>query len=193
MLTIRLSRTGKKKQPQYRVVLQENHRDPWSPAKEILGHYNPRAKENNIVLEGERIKYWISVGAKPSATVHNMLINAEIIKAEKEGVVTISKKRTAKLAEKKVAKEEKDAEAKEAKKAAKEAEAAKAKEEKEAAEAKKVEEAEKVKEFVEVKEEVKEVAETPAEETPAADAKEETPAKIEEKPTEETPAEKTAE
>ena len=183
MLTIRLSRTGKKKQPQYRVVLQENHRDPWSPAKEILGHYNPRAKENNIVLEADRIKHWISVGAKPSATVHNMLVNAGIIEADKEGVVTISKKRTKKMEAKKAEKQEKDLADKEAKKAAKEAEVAKAKEEKEAAEAKKAEEA------VEVKEEV---VETPAEEA-AADVKEEAPTKTEEEPTKEAPAEKTAE
>ena len=139
MLTIRLSRTGKKKQPQYRIVLQENHRDPWSPAKEILGHYNPRAKKNNIVLDEERIKHWLSIGAQPSATVHNMLVNAGIIKANKKRVVTISKKRAAKMEEKKVEKQEKDREAKESAKIAKEAEILKTKEEKETAETAKAE------------------------------------------------------
>jgi len=171
MLTIRLSRIGKKKQPQYRIVLQESHRDPWSPAKEILGHYDPRAEKDGIKLEAERITHWISVGAKPSATVHNMLVNAGIIKADKEGVVTISKKRTKKMEVQKAEKQEKDLADKEAKKAAKEAEAAKAAEEKEAAEAAKAAEAEKAvevvedvkvvegKEVEEVKEEVGEVKE----------------------------------
>ena len=79
MLTIRLSRIGKKKQPQYRIVLQESHRDPWSPAKEILGNYNPRAEKDGVTLKEERITYWLSQGAKPSATVHHLLLAAGLI------------------------------------------------------------------------------------------------------------------
>ncbi|MBU4257758.1 30S ribosomal protein S16, partial [Patescibacteria group bacterium] len=103
MLTIRLSRTGKKKQPQYRVVLQESHRDPWSPAKEILGHYNPRALKDQVVLNADRIKELLANGAQPSATVHNMLVTAGIIKADKLSTVTISNKRTKSLESKKEA------------------------------------------------------------------------------------------
>jgi ribosomal protein S16 len=46
MLTIRLSRTGKSKQPYYRVVVQEKGRDPWSPAVEIIGNLNSKIRRN---------------------------------------------------------------------------------------------------------------------------------------------------
>ncbi|RMD52173.1 30S ribosomal protein S16 [Candidatus Parcubacteria bacterium] len=112
MLTIRLSRTGKKKAPQYRIVLQEKQHDPWAPAIEILGHHNPRAKENKTVLKVERIKYWLEKGAQPSITVHNMLIDAKIIEGEKKSAVKISKKRAAKIAEKEAERKAKEEEAK---------------------------------------------------------------------------------
>jgi len=173
MLTIRLSRIGKKKQPHYRIVLQESHRDPWSPAKEILGQYDPRAKKDGITFNEDRINYWLSVGVQPSTTVHNMLVNAGIIKAEKQSAITISKKRTKKIGDKK--------QAEESEKVAK-AEAAKAKEDKEAQDAKEAEEAKKAEEAeaakveeVKVKEEKKE--EAPIAETSVEEVKEETPAK----------------
>ncbi|MBU0613735.1 30S ribosomal protein S16 [Patescibacteria group bacterium] len=133
MLTIRLSRTGKKHAPQYRIVLQEKGRDPWSPAIEILGNYNPRKNPSEVKLEAEKIKEWIAKGAQPSNTVHNLLVNEGIIKADKSKAVTITKKRAAKITTKKA---EADAAKIEAAEKAKEAEEAKKAE----AEAKKVEE-----------------------------------------------------
>lgn len=121
MLTIRLSRTGKHKAPQYRIVVQQNHRDPWSPAIEIIGHYNPRRNPSEVVLKKDRAEHWLSQGAQPSATVHNILVNEGVIKADKINNISITKKRAAKLEEKKVAEEEKKREAEEAKKAAEEA------------------------------------------------------------------------
>ncbi|MDF1549736.1 MAG: 30S ribosomal protein S16 [Bacteroidales bacterium] len=72
MLAIKLSRFGKKKQPTYRIVVLEKNKDPWGDYLENLGHYNPRSKE--ITLNAERIKYWISQGAQPSDTIHNILV-----------------------------------------------------------------------------------------------------------------------
>lgn len=109
MLTIRLSRTGKRHTPQYRIVVQEKTQDPWAPAKEIVGHYNPHTSPSTIELKEDRIKEWLEKGAQPSETVHNMLVNAGIIKAEKAPVVTISNKRQTKLDEKKAEAEEKAA------------------------------------------------------------------------------------
>lgn len=131
MLTIRLSRIGKKHQPQYRIVVQEKTQDPWAPAKDVVGHYNPLTKPSTITLEEERIKEWLSKGAQPSSTVHNMLVNAGIIKEDKINTITITKKRADKLAEAKKAEEEAKLAAEEAKKA--EEEAAKAAAEAEAA------------------------------------------------------------
>ena len=105
MLSIRLTRVGKKKQPIYRVVVLDKRKDPWGKSLEILGNYNPRTKPSTINLKIERIKYWIGVGAQPSVTVHNILIDQKIIKGQKVRATTISKKRAVKKAE--VKKEEK--------------------------------------------------------------------------------------
>jgi small subunit ribosomal protein S16 len=94
MLSIRFFRIGKKGNPFFRIVVTDKR----NSAKggrfvEILGHYNPRKKEEKELKE-ERIKYWISVGAKPSVTVHNLLIKEGIIKGEKIKAHAKSKKKT---------------------------------------------------------------------------------------------------
>lgn len=99
MLTIRLSRTGKKKQPYYRIVLQESNRDPWSPAIEVVGNYNPRLEKKDAILNEERIAYWLSKGAQPSATVRNLFIDRGLMKGEKLRKVSITAKRAKKIAE----------------------------------------------------------------------------------------------
>lgn len=99
MLAIRMSRTGKRKQPFYRLVLQENTRDPWSPAIEVLGNINPRAERKDQILNEERIAYWLSKGAQPSASVHNLFVDRGLMKAEKVKHSTISAARAKKLAD----------------------------------------------------------------------------------------------
>ena len=74
---IRLSRVGKKKQPTYRIIIQDKTRDPWGKALEILGNYNPHTKA--IAINQERLNYWRGVGAQMSATVNNLLIKKQII------------------------------------------------------------------------------------------------------------------
>ncbi len=101
MLTIRLSRTGKKKQPYYRIVLQESNRDPWSPSIEVLGNFNPRLEKKDAVLVEDRITYWISQGAQPSATVRNLFIDRGLMKGDKVRKMTITAKRAKKIADKK--------------------------------------------------------------------------------------------
>lgn len=81
MLTIRLSRIGKKKQPMYRLIISEKARDPYGRALEILGSYNPFSKE--LQAKNDRINYWISKGAGISDTVNNLLIDKGIIKGDK--------------------------------------------------------------------------------------------------------------
>ncbi|PKL72045.1 30S ribosomal protein S16 [Candidatus Kuenenbacteria bacterium HGW-Kuenenbacteria-1] len=94
MLTIRLSRVGKKKQPSYRLILSENARDPWGKSLEFLGNYNPRTNPSVVNLEAERIKYWISKGAQTSATVHNLLVSQKIIIGPKVKADNVKKKKT---------------------------------------------------------------------------------------------------
>lgn len=92
MLSIRLSRTGKKKQPSYRVIVTEKSRDPWGKYLEILGVYNPRTNPRTIDFKNDRIKYWLEKGAQPSPTVHNLLVDAKIIEAEKVKATSPKKK-----------------------------------------------------------------------------------------------------
>lgn len=115
MLTIRFSRVGKTKAPIYRIVVQPKHRDPWSPAIEILGHYNPQKNPKEIVVKGDRVKHWLSQGAQASDSVWNLMVDQKIIEGEKRSTTHISKTHAAKLAEKiKAAKPQGDSSAPEA-------------------------------------------------------------------------------
>ena len=73
MVAIRLSRTGKKKKPSYRVVVIDKRRARDSRNIEIVGHYNPRPDPIEIVLKRDRIDYWMGVGAQPSDTVKRLV------------------------------------------------------------------------------------------------------------------------
>ena len=81
MLKIRLQKIGKKNSPSYRVVLVEHTTSPQGKFIEILGTYNPRLKKKNF--KKERIEYWLSKGAQPSATGFNLLVDEKIIDREK--------------------------------------------------------------------------------------------------------------
>ena len=73
MVAIRLSRTGAKKKPSYRVVVMDKRRARDSRNLEIVGHYNPRPDPIELVLKRDRIDYWIGVGAQPSDTVRRLV------------------------------------------------------------------------------------------------------------------------
>ena len=78
MLTIRLTRKGKKNQPFFRVVVVEKKRSSkGGRATEDLGYKNPLTKK--VSINKERALYWISKGAQPSPSVHNLLIAEKII------------------------------------------------------------------------------------------------------------------
>ena len=94
MLKIRLQRTGRTNNPSYRVVVTEHTNGPKSGrAKEVVGSYNPKTKER--ILKEDRIKYWLSVGAQATGTMHNMLVSTGIVKGKKINV--LPKKTVAKL------------------------------------------------------------------------------------------------
>ena len=96
MLKIRLQRIGRKNDPAFRVVLTDSKNSTKSGRfLEILGTYNPKAGEKN--LENDRIKYWISKGAKCSNTMHNFFVHDKVIEGKKINVLpkkkpTIKKK-----------------------------------------------------------------------------------------------------
>ena len=99
MIVFRLCRTGKKKQPYYRIVIQDKKRDPWSPAIEIVGNMNPRLEKKDAVINAERVAYWLSKGAQPSPTVRNLFIDRGLMKGEKVKHTRITAKRAKKIAE----------------------------------------------------------------------------------------------
>lgn len=90
MLAIRFARTGKKNHAQFKIVLQENTVAPGGRHVEILGSYDPHLK--SAVLKEERIKYWISKGAKASDTVYNLLVSKGVLSGEKRKVKLPAKK-----------------------------------------------------------------------------------------------------
>lgn len=123
MLSIRLSRVGKRNAPIYRVVVIPKHNDPWAIPTEILGHYNPRKEPRELVLNVERVRYWLEKGAEASDTMWNLLVDEKMVEGKKRNVTTISGTRAKKLegeaAETKAKAEQAAAKAKEAAEAAK--------------------------------------------------------------------------
>ena len=91
MLTIRLSRVGKKKQPSYRILVQEKKKDPWGTFIENIGHYNPFVNPGKLVIKKERLECWIKNGAEVSDTLNNLFINEGLIKGEKKRIVKAKK------------------------------------------------------------------------------------------------------
>jgi small subunit ribosomal protein S16 len=87
MLKIRLQRVGRKHEPTFRVVLTDSQNSTKSGRfLEVLGSHDPRNKEKTE-LNAERISHWISKGAKPSDTLHNMFVSKNIIKGKKVNVL----------------------------------------------------------------------------------------------------------
>lgn len=160
MLAIRFFRVGKKHQPSFKIVVTDKRKPPRAGRfVEEVGFYNPLTKEK--VLKGERIKYWLSKGAKPSDTVYNLLVSEKVLEGKKRPKHKVVKK------EEKEPVPEKPAE--KASSAAP-AEASSGKEKKQ--EVKKPEEVKEKKEEAPLKEEAQ-PAEKPAEESPEKEEKEE--------------------
>lgn len=94
---IRLQRAGRKNDPAFRLVLAEKRSKPKSGELEFLGSYHPKTKAT--ILKNERILYWLSKGAKLSATAHNLLISKRVLRGRKIDVVkkTLLKKEDTKI------------------------------------------------------------------------------------------------
>ena len=73
MLMIRLARFGAKKKPTYRIVVIDKERARDSRSVEVVGTYNPVSQPPSVLLDHERIAYWLKNGAQPSDTVSRLL------------------------------------------------------------------------------------------------------------------------
>ena len=81
MLKIRLSMAGAKKRPFYKIVVADSRFPRDGRFIEKVGFFNPllpKAKNERVNLEVERIKHWISKGAKPTLRVSRILGEAEV-------------------------------------------------------------------------------------------------------------------
>lgn len=178
-VAMRMARGGSKKRPYYKIVIADIRAPRDGKFIERIGSYNPllaKDDEKRVVLDLDRAKHWLSVGAQPSDRVARFLDAAGVLKREPRNNPNKAKpgeKATERLEEK----AEKAAAAEEAAKEAAAAPAEEAPAEEAAAETP--------------------AEETPAEETPAAEeAAAEAPAeeaKAEEAPAEEAKAEEATE
>ncbi|MBI2476503.1 MAG: 30S ribosomal protein S16 [Candidatus Taylorbacteria bacterium] len=87
MLKIRLQRVGRKHIPTFRVVLTDaRHSAKSGRFLEVLGSYDPRDDKSKLV-DAERVRYWLSKGARLSGTLHNFLLHAKVIEGKKINVL----------------------------------------------------------------------------------------------------------
>jgi small subunit ribosomal protein S16 len=88
MLMIRLQRTGRRNEPTFRVVLTDSKNAAKSgKSLEVLGAYDSRRAEK-AEINADRIKYWMSQGAKLSGTLHNLMISKKLITGKKINVLS---------------------------------------------------------------------------------------------------------
>jgi small subunit ribosomal protein S16 len=77
---IRMSRMGRRHRPFFRINVMDSRTPRDGRVVEKLGHYDPveKDKEKQIVLDLERVKYWLDNGAIPSDSVSEMLLRLGI-------------------------------------------------------------------------------------------------------------------
>ena len=84
MLKIRLTRTGKTHNPSYRIVVAEHSAPIQGKFIEILGYYLPTRHPKVLEVNKERTDYWMSKGAQPTDTVHNLLVDKGILTTKRD-------------------------------------------------------------------------------------------------------------
>jgi len=88
MLKLRLSMGGTKKRPVYKIVVAESRFARDGRFIEKLGFFNPllpKEKKERVGLETDRIKYWLSQGAKPTTRVARILGENQLISMPASG------------------------------------------------------------------------------------------------------------
>lgn len=90
MLAIKLRPIGKKKQRSFRIVVTQKHTKLVGKFVEDIGWYNPHT--NQRVIKSERAQYWMTQGAQPTDTVHNIFVSEGVLQEKKRPVHARSKK-----------------------------------------------------------------------------------------------------
>lgn len=80
MTKIRLSRFGSKKNPHYRIIVTDSRNKRDGAYLERVGYYDPRKTTPDwLKVDGERVKYWLGVGAQPTETVRKLFKQAGVL------------------------------------------------------------------------------------------------------------------
>ncbi len=84
-VAMRMSRGGSKKRPYYKIVIADVRAPRDGKFIERIGSYNPllaKDDEKRVVLDTERAKHWLEMGAQPSDRVARFLDVAGLMKRE---------------------------------------------------------------------------------------------------------------
>ena len=76
---MRLTRLGDKKSPFYRIVVVDSRKARDGEYIEKIGHYNPTSQPEEIVINADKTKDWLSKGVQPTETVKTLLIREGIL------------------------------------------------------------------------------------------------------------------
>lgn len=90
---MRLTRTGAKQRPSYRVVVADSRAPRDGRHVDILGFYDPMTTPSTVRIDVERAVRWLQNGAEPTERVRILLRHAGVLKAHEEA--RIARKRAA--------------------------------------------------------------------------------------------------
>ncbi len=79
---IKLQRRGRKKQPVYRIVIQDSRTSRDGKVIDIVGQYNPLEAPKVLVIDDEKIKKWLGNGAQPTEAVARLLVTKGYLEAK---------------------------------------------------------------------------------------------------------------
>ena len=80
MVKIRLTRTGAKKAPTYRIVVADSRYPRDGRFIDEIGYYNPMTNPAEIKIDADKATAWLKNGAQPTETVRSILKKSDIIK-----------------------------------------------------------------------------------------------------------------
>ena len=78
---IRLARHGGKKSPFYRIIVADSRSPRDGRRLDEIGFYDPRQKPSRIVFHEDKLASWLRHGARPSATVAQMMKQSGVLRA----------------------------------------------------------------------------------------------------------------
>ena len=79
MVKIKLKRVGATKQPSYRIVIADSKSSRDGKFINVIGHFNPRATPEELIIDEAKALEWLKQGAQPSATAARLLNKAGIL------------------------------------------------------------------------------------------------------------------